>query len=235
MNRLLEIYYDYKKQIIIGLLAIFLITISIIYFKLSMVKEDSEPIDVVVEDNKDEELIEETEEERKIKVNVKGAINNPGVYELDELSRVIDAIEISGGLTKNADTSFLNLSKKLNDESVIIVYTKDEVKKIKDGNTVIEYIEKDCNCPYIQNNACIDQGNIIGGNNSTVINNNSKISINKATEEELQTLPGIGTSKAKDIIEYRKNNGEFKTIEDILNVKGIGDALFEKIKDNITI
>ena len=66
-------------------------------------------------------------------------------------------------------------------------------------------------------------------------NDNSKININKADITQLTTLTGIGESKAQSIIEYRNNNGSFKTIEDILNVSGIGDTLFAKIKDNITV
>ena len=234
MNKLLEIYEIYKTKIMIVVVLILLIIVSIFYF-LFHSKDVDKPIEVAIEDDNKIEIINENEEKKVIKVNVKGAINAPGVYELDESARVIDAIEISGGLTKSADTSFLNLSKKLTDEDVIIVYTKDEVKNLKQGNVVIEYIEKECNCPYIQNSACIDQENIIGGNNALTNNNDSKISINNATEEQLQTLSGIGASKAKDIIEYRKNNGGFKSIEDILKVNGIGEILFEKIKDNITI
>lgn len=236
MNKLLEVYYNYKKQIIISAIIMVAIILIVAYLSLNRIKANTK--DEV--ENSNVEVINNSEssdetQENIIKINVKGAVNSPGVYELNLSSRVIDAIEKSGGLSKNADTSILNLSKKLSDEDVIIVYTKDEVKKIKEGNMAIEYIEKECNCPYIQNSACIESGKVLGNDISTNSNKDIKISINTATLEELQTLTGIGQSKAEDIIEYRNKNGQFKVIEDILNVKGIGDALFEKIKNNITV
>lgn len=238
MEKLLEIFYKYKYQIIIGIILVLILSVVgvVIYFN-----NNKEPIEEVQEVSVLETKIEEKlPEAEKIKINIKGAIATPGVYELDSGSRVVDAINISGGLLKDADTSILNLSKKLKDEDVIIIYTKSEVKKIKEGNVVIEYIENECNCPDVENSVCIDPDSLISDNVNKdnnikeEINNNSKISINSATLEELQTLDGIGKSKAEAIIEYRTNNGLFKTIEDIKNVSGIGDAAFEKIKDSIT-
>lgn len=239
MEKLLEIFYKYKYQIIIVVvLVLILLSVGvIIYFN-----KHNEPIEAKVEEvNILETNIEEKLPEiEKIKINIKGAIATPGVYELNGDSRVIDAINVSGGLLKDADTSILNLSKKLKDEDVIIIYTKEEVKKIKEGNVVIQYIEKECNCPDVENSVCIDPDSLISNNvnkdnnEKEQINNNSKVSINTATLEELQTLIGIGKSKAEAIIEYRTKNGLFKTIEDIKNVSGIGDAAFEKIKDSIT-
>lgn len=166
-----------------------------------------------------------------IKVEVKGAVIKEGVYELLENSRVNDVIVKSGGLKKEADTSIINLSKKLEDEDVIIIYTKDEVSEMKQGSTSIKYIERECVCPKIDNAACID--NIISDSES-VINVSGKVSLNTATLDELLTIPNIGESKAKLIIEYRQNT-PFTKIEDIMNIKGIGNGIFEKIKDYITI
>lgn len=239
MGKLLEFFNKYKYQIILVMsLVLILSGVGVIICfndKKELVEEKVEEVSIL-----DTNIEEKMPEIEKIKVNIKGAIANSGVYELDNNSRVIDAINISGGLTKNADTSILNLSKKLKDEDVIIIYTKEEVKKIKEGNVVIQYIEKECNCPNIENDACIDPDSLISdnvneeGKTKQETNNNSKLSINTATLEELQTLDGIGKSKAEAIIEYRTKNGLFKTIEDIKNVSGIGDAAFEKIKDRIT-
>jgi len=114
---------------------------------------------------------------------------------------------------------------------VIIIYSNQEVKefeKTKEKEKIIQdkCVQKDENA--LKNDACINN------NQSTNSNTNKKININTASQEELQTLPGIGESKAKDIITYRETN-KFNTIEDIKNVSGIGDALFAKIKENITI
>lgn len=173
---------------------------------------------------------------KKIKVDVKGMVNNPGVYELDENSRVIDAINVAGGVNDLADTSSINLSKKLKDENVIVVESTKEPEK------VIEYVYKECNCPKF-NDACLKTNEVV--NYQEVKEDNNKenseiieaglISINSATKEELQTLSGVGESKAIAIIKYREENGNFKSIEEVMNVSGIGNSLFEKIKDNITL
>lgn len=175
-------------------------------------------------------LVEEPLDD-KIKVEIKGAVNNPGVYELETGKRVEDVIKLSGGLKKDADVSNTNLSKNLVDEMVIIIYTKDEINSMTTGNTTIKYIDKECICPVIENNSCISDA----VTNFEVIEEVSdKISLNKATLEELMTLKGIGESKAKSIIEYREKT-PFKNIEELLNVKGIGKAMFEKIKVHISI
>ena len=149
---------------------------------------------------------------------------------MKENDRVIDVINIAGGLLKEADTSLINLSKIVKDEMVIKVYNKNEIKKLDNKETIIKYIETEFNCEDKINDACINND----VNITETKTENKKISINTATDSELDSLPGIGLSKAKDIINYRNNNGNFKTIEDIKNVSGIGDSLFEKIKDLIT-
>ena len=173
-----------------------------------------------------EEIIEEV-----IKVEIKGAVKSEGVYEIKNTDRVEDLIEISGGLTDNADISTINLSKELNNEDVVIIYTKEEIEEAKKGSTSIKYIEKECFCPKINNSACIDD---IITNSDSIVNNTGKINLNTATKEELLTIPNIGASKADLIIEYR-NNTPFTSIEDIMNIKGIGNGIFEKIKAYITI
>ena len=160
-------------------------------------------------------------------VDIKGAVNNPGVYELNSNSRVIDLINEAGGLKENADTTILNLSKKLKDESYVIIYTLDETMKYKNEiispTKIVKEIEERIICPDENNQACINHKK-----------NNTLIDINTASKEELMTIPGIGESKANSIIEYRNNNS-FNSVEDIKNVDGIGDSLYEKIKEYISI
>ena len=172
-------------------------------------------------------------------VDVKGAVTTPGVYELEEGKRIVDAISLAGGLTNKADTINLNLSKKLKDEMYIIVYTKSEIYDYKknNGSNDISCASVECICPDNNNDACIKNNS--GNNQNKTQNENkstgNKISINTASKEDLMTLSGIGEAKADLIINYRNENGGFKSIEDIKSVKGIGDALYEKIKDNITL
>ena len=167
-------------------------------------------------------------------VDVKGAVNTPGVYEIEEGKRIIDAINLAGGLSSNANTINLNLSKKVTDEMYIIVYTKNEIynyKKNNDSNN-ITCASNECICPDSNNDACINKTTSKSINGDTVT---GKVSINSATKEQLMTLSGVGESKASAIISYREENGGFKELEDIKKVSGIGDALYEKIKDNITL
>lgn len=167
----------------------------------------------------------------KVMVDIKGAIEHPGVYEMSGDSRVIDVVKKAGGLKANADTSMINLSKKVEDEMAITIYTTEEMKNS-------ESTCAPCECPEVSS-ACIDDSNEEKTKAETyedkTAGSTKKISINTASLEELQTLEGIGEAKAKAIIGYRNINGKFKKIEEIKNVSGIGDNIFEKIKDQITV
>lgn len=239
MNNILEKVKLYWKYIL-GLILILLIIIFYLFYN----KNDT----TVVEESNvsvvDKTPVTDSEDNinKNIFVDIKGAVNKPGVYELNENSRVIDVIKMAGGLNKNADTSTINLSRKLTDGNVIIVYTKDKINEIKKQEVVIEYIEKECNCPDIDNSACIKSDDIVDGKDLPDINTssgdkkeNTKISINTATIEELMTIKGIGEAKAQDIIKYRSENGKFKSIDELTNIKGIGNALLDKIKEYITL
>lgn len=157
----------------------------------------------------------------RVIIDIKGEVVYPGVYEIDNNTRIIDAINMAGGLTLDADTSGINLSSKIRDEDVIIIYS---------NNKDSEYY-KDKKIDNKNDNFSVEDD----GNNK----NNDKdeivlIDINTATSEELCSLPGIGEVKAKKIIEYRKKS-RFNTIEDIMNVSSIGEKLFESIKAYIKV
>mgnify|MGYP004589765313 CR=1 FL=1 len=156
-------------------------------------------------------------------IDIKGSVKNPGVYEFKKNDRVIDAINMAGGLLKNANTSNINLSQKLVSEMVIYVMNNSE---IKNGSKVISCDTK-CKTEVIEVNNCVEEKKLETSKN--------KININTATVEDFTSLSGIGKAKAKSIVEYRNSNGNFKSIEDIKNISGIGEALFNKIKDNIEV
>jgi competence protein ComEA len=166
-----------------------------------------------------------------IKVEIKGEVENPGVYTITKGSRVEDLLK-KVKLKKTASLEFNNLSKKLNDEDVVIIYSDQEIENFQNGNTAVKYVEKECICPSIKNISCFNNAvtNLDG-----LINNTGKVSLNSALIDELITLPGIGEAKAKLIIEYREQNNGFKDIEEIMNIKGIGEKMFEKIKPYITL
>lgn len=231
MIKILKYYWKY--------LFIFISVVFIFIGTYFMFKDNTYNLEV-------ENKLASNKEEKKnissktIYVDVKGAVKNPGVYELSNTSRVIDAINLAGGLSDLADTINLNLSKKLSDEMIIIVYTKTELstyyKKNNNRNAVCASLE--CVCIDDYNDACISKKSANKSNSktdNTTKSTNSKVSINTATKEELMTLSGIGESKAEKIITYRNDNGNFNSIEDLKKVSGIGDSIFEKIKDKITL
>lgn len=222
---------QYKLWIILGC-GVFLLFIIVLLIYLPK-KDENVTLEPIMES---QEKIEQ-KQKTTYKVDIKGAVVNPGVYEMEEESRVEDVIEKSGGLTNDADTSVLNLSKSVKDEMVIIIYTKKELDSMRKGNTTIKYIEKECICPKLENDACIEEKITNEENNTTNGNtpSNGKISLNNASVTELTKLTGIGEKKAQAIIEYRNQNGGFKTIEEITKVSGIGAATFEKIKDQLTL
>jgi competence protein ComEA len=148
-----------------------------------------------------------------IKVQVNGAVNQPGVYELTLGARLSDALERAGGARPEADLSQLNLARRLNDGEAITVPAR---AAASDSPTTV-VVTTATAAPSARTTA------------------SPKVNINTASLEELQTLPRIGATLAQRIIDYRNANGPFKNIEEIKNVKGIGDALFTGIKDLITI
>lgn len=175
----------------------------------------------------DEEISKEeiTLKDKTIAVDIKGEVVKEGVYYLEEGSIVEDLIREAGGVTKDASLELVNRAEKLENNKCIVIPSKEEAKKMKEGNS------KEGN----SNIAAGDSRDSGGDASSTGDKDNKKININTATLEELDDINGIGPSKAQAIIAYRDENGGFKSIEDIKNVSGIGESTFSKIKDSITI
>ncbi|MGG3688465.1 helix-hairpin-helix domain-containing protein [Caldifermentibacillus hisashii] len=144
-----------------------------------------------------------------MKVDIKGAVMNPGVYTVTGNERVIDIIEKAGGLLDDADIVKVNLSQKVMDEMVIYI------PKIGEEVLAAE--------------------NIPVNSDSQNSGGDGKVNINQADASALDSLPGIGPSKAEAIIEYRETNGPFQKVEDLMNISGIGEKTFEKLKDQITV
>ena len=182
----------------------------------------------------EEQVTEESqtvlEETQEIVVHICGAVNNSGVFFLEEGERVYHAIELAGGLKADADGDYINQALLLEDGMKIVIPTKDETKRWKEKEQEAEakpYEEGEAETFYVQ---------YAESDSSTVGDEKSgKVNLNTADEKMLCTLPGIGTSRAKSIIDYRTKNGVFKRIEDVMKVSGIKEAAFEKIKDFITV
>ena len=224
MENFKDFIVEKKFLFITGFLALACILMGILYLKDASAEEAFHcPVETL---DMSEYEDEEQEDSSKLRVDIKGAVRNPGVYELEAGSVVNDLIKASGGLMSNADTSNLNLSKKLANEMVIIVYTKDEVKEMKQSDKLGDELNE---------NSSIIGGSSETSKKTTTSKTSGKVNLNTASKEELETLNGIGSSKAESIIQYRSTCGAFRTIEDIKNISGIGDAVYAKIKDYITV
>lgn len=144
-------------------------------------------------------------------VYICGAVKENKVVTLKENSRICDAINEAGGLTDDADLTYINLAYILEDGEKIYIPKKGEEIQTEDNTSNYE------NFSYNYSSS------------------NNKININKASQSELEAIPGIGPSTALKIINYRKDNGNFSNIEDIKDVSGIGDTKYEKIKNYICV
>lgn len=196
-----------KNQIIIAFIVIIICIVIAIYILSLNQQNFNNYEDLEITDT--EEIVEEPEEKEKIKVHIAGSVVSEGIVELEEGARVADAIDQAGGTTADANMNQVNLAYKVQDgQKIYIPNINEEEYEITEDMEGIQNIYE---------------------TNSDIIN------INTATQTELELLPGIGPSTASKIIKYREENGEFKVIDDIKNVSGIGDAKFESIKDQITV
>ena len=189
------------KGAVIGGVLLLLVGVGGLFSKKEEAVEDVTVVETTM-------LAEKTEvsttQETVIFVDIKGAVKNPGVYQMKSGDRVKDALDAAGGLTDEADSQKVNLAQRVEDQMVIVVpKVGEEVTEIPAGVTSKEAAK------------------------------DGKVNINTATVEELKTLKGVGEKKAEAIIEYRKKNGSFKTKEDLMKVRGIGKKLFESFQERI--
>ena len=214
-----------KSQKTVVLIIAIIVAIGIIGFiyNKTQAKDDINlENDILISNNNmtTEDKYQNRDEESLVVIHITGSVKNPGIVKLKEGSRIEDAIEAAGGLTENADITKVNLAYILEDGTKIRIPSSED-EEIGDEEII---------------NNEIGENVVINETNETSSSKNkSSININKASEAELQTLPGIGASLANRIIEYRKQNGKFSSIEDIKNVNGIGESKYSNIKDLITV
>ncbi|MCF6092897.1 helix-hairpin-helix domain-containing protein [Microaerobacter geothermalis] len=156
--------------------------------------------------------------EKMMVVDIKGAVQNPGVYTLPLNSRLFELIKLAGGLTENADQNQVNLAGSLRDGMAIIIPEKGDPLSL--------------NSPSVKTSTIFE--NPVMENGQTSGYSQGKVNLNTASKTELETLPGIGPSKAEAILRYREERG-FQRVEDLLNVNGIGEKTFEKLKDLVIV
>lgn len=206
-----------KKQIlIIGVIAVIIVVVVVYYFFNSIQEISYEDLDSIESEELYEDDIKSSIREvveENIIVHIAGAVNNEGIVTLKEGERVIDAINQAGGLQEDADLTNVNLAYQVSDGQKIYIphVGEEENENSENGEDMI-----------------------VGSLNENS-QSSSLVNINTATVTELTDLPGIGEQTAQKIVNYRKENGKFNSIEDIKNVSGIGDAKYNSIKDYITV
>lgn len=188
----------------------------------TLVLTQEEHAEEEITEEKKEEAAEEVSEERKetekICVFICGAVNQEGVYYLEKGARLYEGIEAAGGFTEEADTGWHNQAAVLEDGSKIQIYTVEETETFRQ-----EGIREEQTQITQKEETDSDSGE------------DKTVNINKASAEQLQTIPGIGAAKAEAILTYRENNGMFSSVDEIQNVPGIKGKTYEKIQPYITI
>lgn len=205
-------YFSKRERIV--LLIVVISIISVVVFKMGfkeLEQVESQPLNFVSNINIEE--ITEPIQPTIIMVHISGEVYKPGIVQMDLGKRLIDAIQLAGGLKKDADLDRINLARKLEDEEKIYIPKVGEEL----NNDIIQVV--------MNNNT---------NSNSSNVGNSTKININKCSQIELEALPGIGPVLAGKIIDYR-NATAFLTIEDLKQVSGIGDKKYEALKDLITV
>lgn len=211
-----------NKKIITAIAVIIIVILIIVYTyfyspEYEYITEESFFNEIIVEENKiSESNAEEIIEENLISIHIAGSVAKEGVIQIEENSRLIDVIEKAGGLTEQADLSNVNLAYEIKDGQKIYIPNK------KDEENIGIIMTEMPNYITSKEETTTESGVLI-------------ININNATQTELEQLPGIGPSIASSIIKYRKEKGNFKNIEEIKNVEGIGESKYNKIKDYICI
>lgn len=211
-----------KILLIIISIALFIFLFIYIYKNLYESENNSEIIlnnDInQIQNEQVNEKIGIINEKEKVVIHVVGEVNSPGVVTLEEGARIIDAINAAGGKTEEADLSKINLAYVVEDGTQIYI------PRINENLNQVELISTEAGQSVVINNSNINEEE-----------NNTKVNINTANKEKLETLPGIGETTAQKIIDYREQNGKFTKIEDLQNVSGIGEAKFNSLKDKITV
>ncbi|MBP3577185.1 MAG: helix-hairpin-helix domain-containing protein [Lachnospiraceae bacterium] len=208
-----------KKYVKTALILVFFLGAGVWYFffgksVLEKQKSDTEVtsiLDTVVAEPTISEVSEKEKTEEAV-VYVCGAVNVPGIYTLPKNSRLYEAITAAGGFSPEADPAYHNLARSITDGERIYILSASETKEIS-----------------AELRASGEEGAEQASNTNGILN------LNTATAAQLMELPGIGEAKAAAILAYRAKIGQFTDIEEIKNVSGIGDAMFEKIKDKITV
>lgn len=201
-QRLLDLYETYKREIIIGLAGILAVIVLLAWTG----RHQSTGMPVEKTATQVKQPTKTGRRNGKLFVDVKGAVNKPGVYELSYGSRITEAVNQAGGFRPDADSNQVNLAKQVSDQQMIYIPMKGE--QVSQENTPV------------------------AGSQQA---ESKVIDLNTATKEQLTTITGIGDKKADLILAYRQQHGQFRRVEDLKNITGFGDKTIAKIKDQLSV
>lgn len=253
-----------KKRMMVGLLLLLMLTCSactgrrsVVYetisesvtesSKLASDSEETEPTDSKKEedhpaetDSCKAEKAEQTQEKEKVEslyVDLCGEVKNPGVYELPVGNRIFHAIKAAGGFTDQAETRCVNQAEALYDGEKITIYSRKEAEEMGGWKQLTGITGNLASADNTGNSVGAGNGSAVGApaNGSAGTDDTGKINLNQADKNLLMTLSGVGEAKAEAIISYREKNGAFSAVEDVMQVTGIKEKLFEQIRDKITV
>lgn len=219
LNRIRQFYDEHEKTVRMAAL-ILVVGLSILFF---WIKGSGNSVEIRVREEGTEEVsaeeyeLSDDEDEKTelpssgfIYVDISGEVHKPGVYKVTSDTRLFEVIDMAGGLTDNADDNSLNRAERVTDGQKVIVISREEAENRSSSQEKTD-------------------------DPSSYYYDEDKVNINTADSAELQTIPGIGPSKAQSIIDYREKNGYFTSTEDIMNVSGIGQKTYASIKDTIVV
>ena len=209
-------------QLVVGVCGIVLLGIAVFLLVTQQEKEDKELLietssttEVTVDTKNEQDQANDESKSAKIYVDISGAVKQPGVYQLSEGARLFDLLKQAGGLTEDAAIKTVNQAMIIQDQQKIIILTQAQAESLDTES--------------------INNGHLEEKSDEKSPKDAEKLNINQADLTQLQQLSGIGEKKAQAIIDYRNENGSFKTIEDLAKVTGIGEKTVEKLRDSITI
>ena len=153
---------------------------------------------------------EDSEPDAKVYIDISGEVKKPGVYTFDEVPRIVEVVERAGGFTKKADVTSVNQAQTIEDGTKLVIQSKEERKQKKADKKK-------------------------SGADTSDSDEEGKINLNTATKEQLMTLSGIGEARALEILSYREKNGNFSKPEELMNISGIKEGIYNKLKDFISV
>lgn len=235
MERMLDFFYHHKRFLWIFVILFVGGIFSIWAFSYDNVLEQEEIVSDSSVVEKEEKVPEDFLEDSNIfdgseecyRVDVKGMVLHPNVYEIKPNTRIYEVLTMAGGVIEGATTENINLSKKVTDEMVIYVFSKEEydlIKPTKKNEYSYEITEE-----------IVKGESIIESDQDTLEDSRIQVSLNYGSIEDFIKINGLGKAKAENIITYREEHGSFESVEEVKEVSGIGEALYEKIKDYLTL